>query len=40
MTLANLLRRVSVNHIRHQELRTRMALLGIALGVLAAGSTS
>jgi len=33
MTLANLLRRVSLKHIRLQKTRTIMALFGIALGV-------
>jgi len=35
MNLTNLLRRVSVKHIRLQKTRTIMALLGIALGVAA-----
>jgi len=33
MTLTNLLRRVSFKHIKHQKIRTIMALFGIALGV-------
>jgi len=33
MTLTNLLRRISIKHIRHQKVRTVIALFGIALGV-------
>lgn len=33
MTLINLLRRISLKHIRHQKARMLMAMLGIALGV-------
>ncbi len=33
MTLTNLLSRISLKHIRHQKLRTVIALFGIALGV-------
>jgi len=33
MNLTNLLRRVSIKHIKHQKIRTIMALFGIALGV-------
>ena len=33
MNLVNLLRRVSVKHIRHQKARTIIAIFGIALGV-------
>jgi putative ABC transport system permease protein len=35
MTLTNLLRRISLKHIRHQKARTIMAMLGIVLGVAA-----
>ena len=33
MTLLSLLRHISFKHIRHQKVRTIMALFGIALGV-------
>jgi putative ABC transport system permease protein len=33
MTLTKLLRRISLKHIKHQKIRTIMALFGIALGV-------
>jgi putative ABC transport system permease protein len=33
MTLSNLLRHVSLKHVRHQKVRTVMAVFGIALGV-------
>ena len=33
MILTNLLRRISLKHIRHQKVRTAIALFGIALGV-------
>ena len=33
MNLTNLLRRVSLQHVKHQKLRTIMAVFGIALGV-------
>ncbi len=33
MTLANLLRHISIKHIRHQKARTVIAVFGIALGV-------
>ncbi len=33
MTLPNLLRRVSLKHVRHQKARTIIAMFGIALGV-------
>ncbi|MDA8098219.1 MAG: FtsX-like permease family protein [Nitrospiraceae bacterium] len=35
MTLTTLLRRISLKHIRHQKMRTAMALFGVALGVAA-----
>ena len=33
MNLTNLLRRISMKHIKHQKVRTAIALFGIALGV-------